>query len=116
MEAEYIAAASAISQALWCQMLLKELGFEQSGPTHLKMDNQSVLALTRNTGEQGRTKHIDICYHFLRDKIELQEIAVSHCPGEDNLADIFTKALAQFKFNKFRKMLGMLVLRGSVDA
>jgi hypothetical protein len=116
MEAEYMAAASATSQALWCQMLLKELGFEQSGPTHLKMDNQSALALAHNTGAQGRAKHIDICYHFLRDKIESQEIAVSHYPGEDNLADIFTKALARFKFDKFRKMLGMSVSRGSVDA
>jgi hypothetical protein len=116
MEAEYMAAASATSQALWCQMLLKKLGFEQSGSIHLKMDNQSALAFAHNTGAQGCTKHIDIRYHFLHDKIELQEIVVSHYLDEDNLANIFTKALAQFKFNKFHKMLGMSVSKRSVDA
>jgi hypothetical protein len=97
-------------------MLLKELGFKQSGPMYLKMDNQSALALACNIGAQGHTKHIDILYHFLHNKIELQEIVVSHYLDEDHLANIFTKALARFKFNKSHKMLGMSVLRRSVDA
>nr|AAZ28935.1 polyprotein [Phanerochaete chrysosporium RP-78] len=115
MEAEYMAGSTAASQALWCRMLLEELGFAQPNPTLLYMDNQSALALARNTGTQGRAKHIDIRYHFLRDKISSKEISVAHCPGEDNPADIFTKPLARQKFEHFRAMLGMSASRGSVE-
>lgn len=115
MEAEYMAGSSAASQALWTRMLLEELGFPQRAPTLLQMDNQSALALTRNTGTQGRAKHIAIRYHFIRDHIQTEEITVSHCAGEDNPADIFTKPLARPKFERFREMLGMSALRGSVE-
>ena len=114
MEAEYMAGAGCVSQLIWCRMLLTELGFPQRDASILNMDNQSAIALAHNTGSQGRAKHIDIQYHFIRDRIASNEIAVRHCPGEDNPADTFTKPLARDKFEKFRDMLGVSASRGSV--
>ena len=111
-----MAGSAACSQAVWCRMLLNDLGFLQERPTDLQMDNQSALALARNNGTQSRAKHIDIRYHFLCEKIESGEIAVSHCPGDVNPADIFTKALPRPRFELLRSLLGMSPSRGSVEA
>lgn len=116
MEAEYMAGAGAVSQLIWCRMLLGELGYPQREPSLLNMDNQAAISLAHNTGSQGRAKHIDIQYHFIRDRIASGEIEVRHCPGEDNPADIFTKPLASDKFEKFRDMLGVSASRGSVES
>jgi hypothetical protein len=79
------------------------------------MDNQSAIALVCNSGIQEHTKHINIQYHFLQDRIASKEIEVLHCPSDKNPANIFTKPLARPKFEYFRKKLGMLALRGSVN-
>ena len=115
MEAEYMAGSDAASKAIWCRTLLGELGFPQKSPALLYMDNQSALALARNTGSQGRAKHIDIRYHFIRDRITKGELEVAHCPGETNPADIFTKPLGFPKFEQLRAQLGMSPSRGSVN-
>ena len=96
-------------------MLLNELGFTQRAPTILHMDNQSAIALAKNTGSQGRAKHIDIRYHFLRNKIEEGVIPIVHFPGDVNPADIFTKALPRFRFELLRNLLRMSSSRGSVS-
>ena len=96
-------------------MLLNELGFTQRTPTVLHMDNQSAIALAKNTGSQGRAKHIDIRYHFLRNKIEEGAISVVHCPGDVNPADIFTKALPRPRFELLHNLLEMSLSRGSVS-
>jgi hypothetical protein len=96
-------------------MVLSELGFFQNKPTPLRMDNQSAIALARNSGIQGHAKHINIQYHFLQDCIASKKIEVLHCPGNDNPADIFTKPLACPKFEYFCEKLGMLALKGSVN-
>lgn len=114
MEAEYMAAADAVSQALWCRTLLAELGFSQDAPTTLHMDNQSAIAFSKNTGSHGRAKHVDIRYHFVRDRISSNEISVVHCAGTENPADVFTKVLSRFKFEDARALLNMSASRGSV--
>jgi hypothetical protein len=96
-------------------MVLSELGFSQNEPTPLRIDNQSAIALARNSDTQGHAKHINMQYHFLQDRIASKEIKVSHCLSDKNPADIFTKPLARPKFEYFREKLGMLALRGSVN-
>jgi hypothetical protein len=58
-------------------------------------------------------------YHFIREKVLAKEINLIHVSTEDQVADIFTKALGTEKLRKFRKMLGVLEvdlsLRGSVE-
>ena len=52
-------------------------------------------------------KHIDIQYHFLRERVQLQELTICHVGTKDNVADIFTKALDPPKFLRLRGFLGL---------
>ena len=93
MEAEYMAASAAASEATWLWSLLSELGLPQTDLTPLYVNNQSAIASANTQTSHARTKHIDIHYHYIREPITSNEVTVSHCPSEDNLADALTKAL-----------------------
>ncbi len=75
--------------------------------------------LLNNPIYHARTKHIEVHYHFIKEKVLAKEIDLIHVSTEDQVADIFTKALGIDKLKKFRKMLGVLEvdlsLRGSVE-
>ncbi|GJV02546.1 ribonuclease H-like domain, reverse transcriptase, RNA-dependent DNA polymerase [Tanacetum coccineum] len=94
---------------------LSELtGWEEKRIT-LKVDNVSAIALVRNPVFHGRSKHIDIRYHFIRECVENGHINVEHISGELQRADILTKALPRLKFVTMRQMLGVQDLGRSND-
>ncbi|GJR24787.1 leucine-rich repeat protein [Tanacetum coccineum] len=114
-ESEFMAATGAACQALWLKRLLSELtGWEEKRVT-LKVDNISAIALVRNPVFHGRSKHIDIRYHFIRECVENGHINVEHVSGELQRADILTKALPRLKFVTMRQMLGVQNLGRSND-
>ncbi len=82
-------------------------------------DNINNILLANNLVYHARTKHIKVHYHFIREKVIAKEIDLIHVSTEDQVADIFTKALGINKLKKFRKMLGVLKvdlsLRASVE-
>ena len=55
----------------------------------------------------SRTKHIDLWYHFIREAIEDKKIEIEYVLTEENVADIFTKALARPRFKGFVEKLGL---------
>jgi hypothetical protein len=55
----------------------------------------------------GRCKHIDVRYHFLRDLTRDEVVELKHCSTQDQLADMFTKALKLESFCKLREGIGM---------
>jgi hypothetical protein len=96
-EAEYIAATYAAKEAVWLRRLLSELGFKISSPTILRVNNQSAIAITHNPEFHNRTKHINLCHHFLRERVAAGDIELSYVPTGDQLADIFMKGLVREK-------------------
>ncbi len=88
-------------------------------PVVIYCDNISSILLANNSVYHARTKHIEVHYHFIREKVLAKEIDLIHVSTEDQVADIFTKALGTDKLRKFRKMLGVLKvdlsLRGNVE-
>jgi len=72
-------------------------------------DNQGCIALANNPVSHSRTKHIDICHHFIRECIERREIKLNYISTKNMLADVFTKALPRETFEKFRNLLGVLL-------
>ena len=64
----------------------------------LLVDNQSTITLSKNPVHHNRTKHIDTRYHFVRQCVEDRKIEIEFVRTEDQLADIFTKALGRQKF------------------
>ena len=100
-EAEYIAAASAATQALG------ELRGSSVDVVVLKVDSRSALALAKNPVFHGRSKHIRIKYHFIRDCLEDGSIKAEHIPTTNQLADILTKSLGKTKFQEMREKIGL---------
>jgi len=97
-EAEYMALAHAAQEAIWLRSLQHELGFQGPSPTTIFEDNQSAIALAKNPVYHPRTKHVRIKYHFIRDKVESNEIRLEYVPTENMLADALTKALPRPRF------------------
>jgi hypothetical protein len=54
-------------------------------------DNKGAIDLSKNPVQRSRTKHIEICHHFLRDNVQKGNRSIEKVPSEDNIADIFTK-------------------------
>ncbi|KAM1556843.1 hypothetical protein PS2_040150 [Malus domestica] len=106
-EAEFIAAASGACQVIWLRRILKSLNQEQNGPTLVYCDNVSTIKLSRNPVMHGRSKHIDVRFHFLRDLVKGRDLELVQCSTLEQIADIFTKPLKGDAFLKLRELLGV---------
>ena len=78
-----------------------------STATEMLEDNRGAIELSKNPKNHGRTKHIDVSYHFTRERIATKEIKVNYVPSTENLADVMTKPLPRVPFEKFRDRLGV---------
>ena len=87
---------------------MADLGVGQQSSTTIFTDSQSALAVARNPVFHARTKHIEVHYHYVRERLSAGEISLAYVPTQDNIVDLFTKALPREKFEAFRKALGLL--------
>jgi hypothetical protein len=106
-EAEYIALSLAAQEAIWLQRLLYDVGFKIRKPITIFEDNQGTIELAKNAKYHNRTKHIDICHHFIRERVQSKEINVVYCRTDDMKADILTKGLARSSYEKLRDLIGI---------
>ena len=107
-EAEYIAAATAASQAVWLSRLLAEMLGTTVQKVKLRVDNRSAIELSKNPVHHERSKHIDLRYHYIRECVELGRVDVVHVRTGDQVADIFTKSLGRSRFSELRHKLGVI--------
>ena len=105
-----MASTQAAKQIVWLRQLLTDLGCKQRGATVLYSDNTSAIALSKNPAVHPRTKHIDIQWFWVREKVHSGEITVTHCSTEDMTADVLTKPLGRIKHQLFTRMLGLVSL------
>ena len=106
-EAEYIAATTATYQAVWMNRLIGELTNNEETKVKLLVDNQSAITLSKNPVHHNRTKHIDTSYHFIRECVEDKKIEIAFIRTEDQLADMFSKALRRLKFQEMGGRIGI---------
>jgi hypothetical protein len=104
-EAEYMALDDCVREVVYQRRLLAELGFEQKEPTVVEVDNRGAIDLAHNPVHHGRTKHIEIRYHYVREQILAGTIFLKWVASEENLSDIFTKPLTRERFTKLRDIL-----------
>lgn len=107
-EAEYIATTSCACQYIWVRRVLKVLGHEEENRTLIQCDNISTIKLSKNAVSHGRSKHIDVRFHFLRDLVKDEIVELSYCSSQDQVVDIMTKPLKLDQFLKFRTLLGLM--------
>jgi hypothetical protein len=100
-------------------MLFKELGVVLKCAPVLWYDNISALALASNPVFHARTKHIEVDYHFVREKVLNGDIVIKFISTNDQIADIFTKGLSTTQFHLLKSKLMVepspISLRGDVS-
>jgi hypothetical protein len=80
---------------------------EVSKLTVIYCDNLCSIQLAKNPVFHARTKHIEVHYHFVRERVLSGELELKHVPTDRQVADIFTKALGLDKLRQFSGALGL---------
>jgi hypothetical protein len=109
-EAEYIAASTASTQALWLVRLLGDLLGRDTGAVELRVDSKSALPLAKNSVFHERSKHIRVRYHFIRGCSEEESFKACYINTKDQLTDLLTKPFERIKFLELCSMIGMVQL------
>ena len=107
-EAEYVALAGTVQESLWLQQLLSDLQGKPADPMVIFEDNQSAMSMSKNPKFHGRSKHIDIKYHFTREQVSNGKIVLKYCKTSEMTADFLTKGLNGEQFEKLRLMAGVV--------
>jgi histone deacetylase 1/2 len=106
-ESEYKAVANATAELIWVEALLNELGVRQDSPPVLWCDNIGATYLSSNPVFHARTKHIEVDFHFVRERVAQKRLHVRFVSSKDQLADIFTKPLPLPLFQECKRNLNM---------
>ena len=102
-----MALSSTAQEALWLRELNKDLNNPSFGPTLIIEDNQSAICMSKNPQFHGRSKHINIKIHFIREQVTSNNICLKFCPSEDMVADRLMKGVNPERFEKLRKYCGL---------
>ena len=89
------------------RQLTTELGNAPNEPITICEDNQSAIAMSKNPQFHGRSKHIAIKYHFIREQVGKGNVKLVYCPSKEMIADMLTKGLPRVQFQKLREMAGV---------
>ncbi|KAH9671963.1 protein kinase domain-containing protein [Citrus sinensis] len=92
-EAEYRSLADLSCELQWLKALFADLGHLQHDPMTVICDNQSALYITENHVYHERTKHIELDFHFMRERVQSNLLLPLHIPTSMQAADVFTKPL-----------------------
>ncbi|XP_073101446.1 secreted RxLR effector protein 161-like [Elaeis guineensis] len=106
-EAEYRAMALGIYELLWLQKLLQELQLLNKFPLRLYCDNKAAIEIVSNPIQHDRTKHIEIDRHFIKEKINQDQICITYIRSSDQVADILTKGLSSLSFSGLIDKMGL---------
>ena len=107
VEAEYMAQCHAAKEAIWLNSLQADLGYRPSA-VRIFGDNQGAIALAANPITSQRSKHIDVQYHFIRERVSRGDILLRYVQTEHMVADSLTKAVPGDKTAWCRAQMGLL--------
>jgi hypothetical protein len=116
MESEYISACQATREIIWLKGLLTDMGVEfgwsakagAMGAIPLHCDNEAAVHLSKNHMTTGRSKHIDVQYHYVRECVLGNKIQMCECRTENMVADSLTKAVPKHKVEWCRASMGLV--------
>jgi hypothetical protein len=114
-EVEYNAIANVIVEIMWVQTLLNELGIPHPPVASLWCDNLGATYLSANPVFHARTKHIEVDYHFVRERVVRKQLDIQFISSKDQLTDGFTKPLSAEKLSNFQYNLNLSQLRLTWD-
>jgi hypothetical protein len=105
-EAEFVGASDYLPNTIWVKMFMEAQGYSIT-KNILEQDNESAIKLEKNgrTSAGPKSRHINIRYFWLKDRLKSENITVRHCPTLQMLADFFTKPLQGNLFRRFRDVV-----------
>jgi hypothetical protein len=105
-EAETVGASDYLPNTIWVKMFMEAQGYVIDECV-LEQDNQSAIKLATNGRASAgpKSRHIDIRYFWLKDRVRSGEIRIRHCPTHQMLADFFTKPLQGYLFHRFKAVV-----------
>jgi hypothetical protein len=119
IEAEYHSMVLTMVELYWIRMLLKEICITILIAPCLWVDNIGVLSLLSNPVFHARTKHIEIDYHFIHEKVFNKDLVAHYISTSNQPSDIFTKGLTSARFmllwDKLMVRSLPICLRGDVN-
>ena len=115
-EAELVGVSDYLPYHIWIINFLQAQGYNIKKKT-LYQDNQSAIKMERNGRNSctGNSRHIDIRYFFVHDRVKTGQIEVIYCPTERMVADFFTKPLQGKVFNVFRNAIMGYDMQGLME-
>ena len=109
-EAELVALPDTMKDATWILELLNNIGMKPEGAFVIHEDNAAALIVAETGRRKARTKHFDVRYFWITDKIKDETFSLLSCPSKDMLADIFTKPTRVIIFVNLRTLIGVVDL------
>ena len=109
-KSKYKAVADATAEVMWIQTLLRELNINSPKAAKLWCDNIGAKYLSANPVFHARTKHIEVDYHFVRERVARRLLDIEFVSSGDQIADGFTKALSVRLLENFKHNLNMTKL------
>ena len=119
-EAEYMALTEATREAVYLRRFLNKFDtVAEDRATKIYCDNQSAAKLVQNPMFHGRTKHIDVRHHYVREIFQQGIIGICYMPSNEMPADLLTKSLGRPSHNAHLETIGLtsarIPLRGGVE-
>jgi len=106
-ESEYKAIANATAEIMWVQILLKELRIKSPPAARLWCDNIGAKYLLANPVFHARSKHIEVDYHFVRERVARRLLDIEYISTKEQVADGFTKPLTVRQQELFKHNLNL---------
>ena len=103
-----MAMAHAMKEALWLRLFLSDVHLPMPHPFPILCDNVGAMDIANSDATSSRSKHIDICYHFIRKHLASGSFSTSWVPTAEMTADILTKPLALPLHTKHTVKLGLI--------
>jgi hypothetical protein len=104
-EAEYVALADSVRETKYVRGLLQDIGLRVKSPIVHHEDNQPAIAISKDPMHTGRTKHLDVSLHMVRDEQRAKNISVVYCNTKRMIADLLTKQLPREKFEELTRLM-----------
>lgn len=106
-EAEYTQLAYKAVELSWLRSLFKDLQLQLARPK-IWCDNISLISLASNPVFHSRTKHLEVDYHYVREKVVRGELLVNYICSQDQIADLLTKGLSSARFKLLMSKLSVV--------